>query len=84
MPTYVVSDYWDERGTHRPYRNVLHGSKKDEPVSDNDALEKAIEAAGAVDGDEIEIIVRKTGRRPFGNRKFRWARPHEYEREKKR
>jgi len=30
------------------------------------------------DGDEIEITIRKTGNRPFGDRKFRYQSPHTY------
>lgn len=84
MPkTFVLTDYWNERRDHRPYRNQLHDPKTDELVSDMDALEVAINAAGAVDGDEIEIIIRKTGRRPFGNRKVSLVEPHTYKRERR-
>lgn len=84
MPkTFVLTDYWNERRDHRPYRNQLHDPKSDELVSDQSALESAINEVGAVDGDEIEIVVRKTGRRPFGNRKVVLAEPHVYRRERK-
>jgi len=84
MPkTFVLTDYWNERRDHRPYRNHLHEPKTDELVSDQSALEAAINEAGAIDGDEIEIIVRKTGNRPFGDRKVVLAEPHVYRREKK-
>ncbi len=77
---FVVTDY--HAGTRdRPYRNILRRTIDDESVRAVDAVECAIEAAGAVDGDEITIIVVKTGRRPFGDRKVRWVRPHAYERE---
>lgn len=81
--TLVLTDYWNEQRDHRPYRNCLHDPKTDSCVSGNDALEAAINEAGAVDGDEIEIVVRKTGRRPFGNRKVRLVEPHTYKRERK-
>ncbi len=80
-PTYVVTDYWDKGCAHRPYTSVLHTPGTDGHVDRAAALRDAIEAAGAVDGDEIEIIVRKTGNRPFGNRRMRLVRPHTYERE---
>lgn len=40
----------------------------DQPADKMTALSEAIEAAGIRDGDEFEIIIRKTGRRPFGDR----------------
>ena len=84
MPkTFILTDYWNEDRSHRPYRNHLHDPKTDEVVGDGDALEAAINEAGAVDGDEIEIIVRKTGRRPFGDWKVRLVEPHVYKREKR-
>jgi hypothetical protein len=44
-------------------------------------LEKLFREAGVKDGDEFELLVRKTGRRPFGDRKVRLVKPHSYERE---
>lgn len=85
MPkSFILTDYWNERKDHRPYRNHLHDPKTDELVSDQVALEWAIKEAGAVDGDEIEIVIRKTGRRPFGDRKVSLVEPHTYKREKRR
>ena len=84
MPkTFILTDYCNERRDHRPYRNHLHDPKTDELVSDQSVLEAAINEAGAVDGDEVEIVIRKTGKRPFGNRKVVLAEPHIYKREKK-
>ena len=80
---FVLTDYWNDPRDHRPYRNQLHDPKTDELVSDMSALETAINEAGAVDGDEIEIVVRKTGRRPFGDRKVTLVEPHTYKRERK-
>ena len=79
---YVLTDYWNLKRNHRPYQNWLHDPGTDEALSDTDALADAIKEAGAEAGDELEIIVQKTGRRPFGDRAFRRVRPHEYEREK--
>lgn len=86
--TYVVTDYYaspaiDPRGQHRNYRGVLRDPETDERATalNLSALRDAIAESGAVDGDEIEIIVRKTGRRPFGDRKVRLVKPHTYERE---
>lgn len=75
--TYVLTDFWS--GNHRPYRNILRNL--DDSDADSDAMNAAIAASGAVDGDEIEIIVRKTGRRPFGDRRVRLVAPHTYRRE---
>ena len=77
---YVLTDYWS--GNHRPYRGILRDGR-DRVVSDDEALKAALNAVGAVDGDEIEIIVRKTGRRPFGDRKVTLVEPHTYKRERK-
>ncbi len=81
---YVITDYWDLERNHRTYRNMLRTSPKDSRVREVDALRKAIAEAGVVDGDEVEIIVRKTGRRPFGNRKVRYVGPHTYRRERRK
>ncbi len=40
----------------------------DKPADKMTALSDAIEAAGIRDGDEFEIIIRRTGLRPFGDR----------------
>ena len=77
---FVVTDYWDEEFGHRPYTGLLHGAD-DRCVHYSEVIERALEEAGAVDGDEVTIIVVKTGRRPFGNRRMRLAEPHTYERE---
>ena len=81
--TVVISDYYSRRqdGTYdRPYRNVKR-------TIDDCLVDwwrnwcSMVENIGAVDGDEIEITIKRTGRRPFGNRRMVLARPHEYERE---
>lgn len=77
----VLTDY--HSGDHRPYVFKMR-----DPITDEDfgrfpdAMVKAVVASGAVDGDEVEIVIRKTGRRPFGDRKVVWVAPHTYEREK--
>ena len=77
---YVVTDYWDEVYRHRPYEGMLH-DERDEDVHATDVLERAMRLAGVRDGDEVVVIVLKTGRRPFGERRMRWVGPHRYERE---
>lgn len=82
MKRVVLTNYWS--GDHETYRKMLHESDTDEFVEqarEPRALAAAIDASGAVDGDEIEIVVRKTGRRPFGNRRYRLTAPGTYERE---
>ena len=76
----VTTDFYS--GNHRPYRNILRGSVTDEQLSKIDVLDTLILESGAIDGDEIEITVRRTGQRPFGDRKVRLVKPHTYEREK--
>lgn len=80
---YILTDYWDEERKHRPYRNVLRDPRTDKPVTDGDAIEAAIKEAEVKCGDEFEVIIRKTGRRPFGDRKVRLVKPHIYRREKR-
>ncbi|HYX20442.1 MAG TPA: hypothetical protein VFA98_06310 [Thermoanaerobaculia bacterium] len=77
---YVVTDYWDEHFGHRPYVGMLH-DEDDRDVHATDVLERAMRLARVHDGDEIMVVVLKTGRRPLGARKMRWTRPHEYTRE---
>lgn len=82
MNNYVVlTDYWN--GSHTPYTNILRDSITDEDLGQiqPEFLQKIINKSGAVDGDEIEIIIRRTGRRPFGDRKVRLIKPHTYARE---
>lgn len=73
----VVRDYWNEDFSHRPYQMVLHDCD-DDNTSEVDTITKLLESIGARDGDEIEICVRLTGKRPFGNVRWVWKRPHEY------
>jgi hypothetical protein len=77
---YVVTDYWDEHFGHRPYVGLLH-DEDDRDVHATDVLERAMRLARVRDGDEIMVVVLKTGRRPLGARKMRWTEPHKYERE---
>jgi hypothetical protein len=77
----VLTDYWDERFGHRPYTGMLHEVKGDRCLDYSEVIQRAIEEAGAVDGDEVVITVVKTGRRPFGGRRMRWTAAHTYERE---
>ena len=82
--TVVVSDYWSEDFAHRPhasYARMLR-DERDEPLSKPAVLDALIDFAGALDGDEIEITIKKTGRRPFGDRRVVLVEPHTYRREK--
>ena len=79
-PEYVVSNYYDAAG-HRPYRLVLRHPFLDTPVGKDDALMTAMTIADVHDGDEIRIVVVKTGKRPFGDRRVVLRAPHIYERE---
>lgn len=90
-PTYVVTDYFTNpsndrcgccgEGHHRSYRNVLHDPVTDEGVELRKAFIEALVISGASDGDEVRLVVVKTGRRPFGKRRVVWTKPHTYERE---
>lgn len=81
----VVVDQYAPRGDgrfDRPYRNMLH-DEHDNYLSQasREPLESLLLAVAAKDGDEVEITVRKTGRRPFGDRRIVLTAPHTYERE---
>ena len=67
----VKRDYWNEDGSHRPYRNVVHnldGARRKSDLS-SDLLNEF------EDGDILEIEVRKVGRvEGF----FQLTKPHKY------
>lgn len=65
--TYVFRENWAE--DHRPYSNLLHDGE-DRLIGQVSLLKDLFAKAGAQDGDEIEIIVRRTGSRPFGERRI--------------
>ena len=65
--TRVYRDNWS--GDFRPYTNLLITADRPDQPEQVTPLEPLFAAAGVEDGDEIEIIVRKTGRRPFGERR---------------
>lgn len=75
----VVSHYWS--GDHAPYTNMLRDPDTDEPVRHHEFLDSLLCAAAVEDGDEVEIVVRRTGRRPFGDRRVGLVSAHTYERE---
>lgn len=77
MKTYVSTHYRsaepggcvccsDTRGYGHTFCYAIH-SLDDKGVSDYEVLRDAMALAGVGDGDEFEIVVRKTGRRPFGD-----------------
>ncbi len=82
----VVVDYWagnrpgDERYLNVPYRAMMH-TEGDVKADWHASWRSMLEEVGAKDGDEVEITIRRTGRRPFGDRRMRLVRDHEYERE---
>lgn len=78
-PEYVASDYHSEG--HRSYRLVLRHPLTDAPMEKVDAVTTAMVIADVKDGDEIRIVIVKTGRRPFGDRRVVLRSPHTYVRE---
>lgn len=70
----IKRDYW--ANGQNPYRAMLH-----------DHTDRAIDTtacrydllADFNDGDEIEIIVRRTGKRPFGDRRYILQAPNRYD-----
>lgn len=65
---------------HRPYSGVMR-SVDDAEIDVREEVRRMAREAGVKDGDEIEIIVRKTGARPFGDRQMCLVEPHTYKRE---
>lgn len=80
----VVTDYHSPRyggDDYCPYETLLHNLISDERVDRQDMLTRLVKLADAHDGDEVEVVIRKTGRRPFGNRRVRLVAPNTYKRE---
>lgn len=71
----IKRDYWNERKDHRPYRSRLHDTQ-DQSLDLYEAITTIL--ADIADGDEIEISATKTGKRPFGDRLFRYQQPQTY------
>jgi hypothetical protein len=78
----VLTHYLGAAGerAHAHYER-LHFSATDSPIDLAAAVIKAAQTLGATDGDELEVIVRRTGRRPFGDRRVRFVGPSAYRRE---
>ncbi len=76
---FVITNLWADG--HRTYENGLRDPDDDRRLSLSDHVDDAIHHLGLGDGDEIEIIVKTTGRRPFGKRRVVLTEPHTYERE---
>lgn len=70
---FVRRDYWSEG--NRPYQNVRH-DEHDQPV--NSTMTDDEMCQHVADGDEFEITIRRTGRRPFGDRRYVLQKAHEY------
>jgi len=69
---YVLSHHFildRPNGSWAISRDGLH-DKDDVPEDFAAVLGLAIDSANVADGDEIEIVVRRTGRRPYGDRRF--------------
>ena len=74
---FIYRNYWNEDESHRPYRNMLHDGN-DKRCGLATEIESMFADAGAVDGDEVEIIIRCTGNRPFGGRIWKLLKAHTY------
>lgn len=73
---------WPELGRlHTPYRDILHDPETDDQLAQaNEPLRGMLRELGAEDGDELEIVVRKTGNRPFEGTIWALTEAHKYER----
>lgn len=76
----VAADYWTEGFTHRSYRGIFV-DRSDDQIDPHRFAGQLLAGAGAVDGEEVEVSVRRTGFRPFGERRVRLVGPHTYRRE---
>lgn len=74
----LLRDYWS--GDHRPYQGMAHTVEgvllRQLPW---EIFGKLLEQAGVKDGDVFELTIRKTGERPFGDRRIVYTKPHTYE-----
>ncbi len=73
---FVKRNYWDENGSQCSYRCVWH-DHYDERVDRRGEIERLIRHVA--DGEEFEVTIRATGKKPFGERLYRYQRPHVYE-----
>lgn len=65
--TGVYRHHWS--GNHAPYQDLVASPIDDKEHMQLSEFEPLFRMIGVTDGDEIEISVRKTGRRPFGDRR---------------
>lgn len=77
--------YWGQSGgAGKPhvmsYRHMPHDAS-DAYVQPVRLLPELLERANVRDGDEFTVTVQKTGRRPFGDRRYVWTAEGEYARE---
>jgi hypothetical protein len=77
----VVTDYLAPDGGSTVYENVLH-SLTDRARDPEEIFTRAIRELGVEKGDEIEVVIRRTGRRPFGDRRVFVVNSHTFAREK--
>lgn len=57
-------------GGSSPVRNRVHSCDEDQEVNIGDAVREMMMSLGMRDGDEFEVCVTPTGRRPHGDRWF--------------
>jgi hypothetical protein len=62
----VLRDY--RHAGHIPHTNQWH-TQDDKYVGQKPVIDILMREVGLQDGDEFEVIVRRTGRRPFGDRR---------------
>lgn len=70
----TMRHYWS--GKDRPYRFLLHSKEDSRAFSLQDAIQEALEVECCEDGDEVCVIIEKTGRRTSGQ--WRLTAPHTY------
>lgn len=73
----LYREYLGSGRMHATYVCMMH-SADDRPLFNLTELVELFDKAGARDGDEVEIVVRRTGMRPFGGRCWVLTAPHTY------
>lgn len=74
---FIFRNHRNNEQSHCPYQNMIH-DLNDAQLFQMSEFAQCFVEAGVKDGDEIEIIIRRTGKRPFGDRIWKLLSPHIY------
>lgn len=59
----LIRDYWNREANHRNYAGVAHDPYNDEPMPWTKVIHELTEELNVSDGEIVELILRRTGRR---------------------